>query len=89
MSDVISGMTGPQLIGLVAVFGGIVCATVIAVTGIVVPFFTAARRVEALSQLKRDLVGAGFSAEEIERIVQADSPSQLTVSQRSTERCRR
>lgn len=71
MSDVISSMTGPQLIGLVAVTGGLILGLVVSVTGIVVPFMTAARQTEAVCQLKRDLVAAGYSADDIERIVKA------------------
>ncbi len=77
MSDVISGMTGPQLIGLFAVTGGLILGLVVSVTGIIVPFLTAARQTEAVCQLKRDLVAAGYSAEDIERIVKAgaDAPT--------------
>lgn len=90
MEDVISGMTGPQLIGFVAVVGGLLCASVIAVTAIAVPLLTSARRVEALSQLKRDLVAAGFSADDIERIVRAGAetaqelPSRVRVGARAS-----
>ncbi|VTR95878.1 unnamed protein product [Gemmata massiliana] len=82
MSDVISGMTGAQLIGLVSVVGGLICTTVVAVTGIAIPFLTTARRTEAFSQLKRDLIANGYSADDIERIVKADPQSQSVVSQR-------
>ena len=71
MHDVISSMTGPELIGFVAVVGGLACATVIAVCGIVVPLASWTRRTEALAQLKRDLAAAGLSAQDIERIVVA------------------
>jgi hypothetical protein len=71
MDDVISGMTGPQLIGFVAVVGGLTCVLIISAVGIAVPFLTWTRRVEARIQLKRDLVSAGFSASDIERIVKA------------------
>ncbi|AMV24764.1 hypothetical protein VT84_10235 [Gemmata sp. SH-PL17] len=82
MSEVISGMTGAQLIGLVSVVGGLICTTVVVVTGIAIPFLTTARRTEALSQLKRDLIANGYSADDIERIVKADPQSQSVVSQR-------
>ncbi|MBY0461272.1 MAG: hypothetical protein K2V38_28440 [Gemmataceae bacterium] len=71
MGDVISNMTGPQLIGFVAVVGAYSLAALVMVTAIVVPFFAAARRTEALAQLKRDMVVSGFSAADIERVVQA------------------
>lgn len=71
MGDVISNMTGPELIGFVAVVGGIAGITLIVMTGIIVPLVTWARRTEANTQLKRDLASAGFSAQDIERVVQA------------------
>lgn len=78
MSDVIANMTGPQLIGLVAVSGGLILALVGTVAGIVVPFVSAARRAEALCQLKRELVAAGYSADDIERIVKAGADQAST-----------
>jgi hypothetical protein len=71
MSEVISSMTGPELIGFVAVVGGLICITLIVVTAITVPLVTWARRNEANAQLKRDLAAAGFTAEDIERVVVA------------------
>jgi hypothetical protein len=69
MSDVIANMTGPQLIGFVAVTGGLLFVTVTCVVGIVMPYLHAGRRLEAATKLKRDLVAAGYSADDIERIV--------------------
>lgn len=74
MCDVISGMTGPQLIGFVAVIGGLALGAVVAVTGIVVPYLASVRKAEAACQLKRDLAAAGFKADEIERVVRASPP---------------
>ena len=71
MDEVISGMTGPQLIGLVAVAGSLVSGTVPALAGIGFPCWLAARRAGELGRLKRDLVAAGFKADEIERVVKA------------------
>lgn len=67
MSDVVSGMSAPQFIALVAVVGGLL----VFLAAIAVPFLAWTRRVEALAQLKRDLAVAGYSADEIERIVLA------------------
>jgi hypothetical protein len=65
--DALFSLTGPQLIGFVAVIGGIL----VALTAVAVPFLAWTRRVESLNLLKRDLAAAGFSAEDIERIVRA------------------
>lgn len=71
MYDVIAGMTGPQLIGLVAVAGGLVSLTVVSVAGVLVPALAQARRAESLDRLKRDLVAAGYKPDEVERVVKA------------------
>jgi hypothetical protein len=67
MTDVFLSLTGPQLIGLVAVAGGLLVAP----AGVAAPFLSLTRRVESLNHLKRDLAAAGFSAEDIERVVRA------------------
>lgn len=79
MSDVLSGLTGPQFIAFVSVVGSLAFVTVASVVGIVVPYWSATRRAEAVCQLKRDLVAAGYPVEDIERIVKAgtDEPAQV------------
>jgi hypothetical protein len=67
MADVFLSMTGPQVVGLVAVVGGLL----VALAGVTMPFLTWTRRVESLNHLKRDLAAAGFSAGDIERVVRA------------------
>ena len=73
MDEVIRNMTGGQFIGFVAVVLGVLVVTVSSVTSIVAPAWRKARQVEAETQLKRDLVAAGFSADDIERVVRATS----------------
>jgi hypothetical protein len=80
MGEVISNMSGPELIGFVSVVGGLVCTTVIVVVAITVPLLTWARRVEATTQLKRDLAAAGYSASDIERVVRAGTEAAKTSS---------
>lgn len=78
MSEVISGLTGPQFIAFVSVVGSLAFVTVVSVVGIVVPYLSAARRAESVCQLKRDLVAAGYSAADIERVIKAgtEEPAQ-------------
>ncbi len=75
MDEVVCGMTGPQLIGFVAVAGALISGTVLALAGIGFPCWLAARRASELGQLKRDLIAAGFKADEIERVVKATPPT--------------
>jgi len=67
MTDVFPSLTGPQFIGFVAVVGGLL----VALAAVAVPLLSWTRRVESLNHLKRDLAAAGFSAEDIERVVRA------------------
>ncbi len=67
MADVFLNLIGPQFIGFVAAVGGLL----VPLAGVVMPFLFWTRRVESLNHLKRDLAAAGFSAEDIERIVRA------------------
>jgi hypothetical protein len=71
MDDLFHKLNGGQTIGLFAVVLGVVSGTVISVVATVAPQWRKVRQVEAESQLKRDLIAAGFTAEEIERVVQA------------------
>ncbi len=65
MQDILAKMDGGELIGLVAVVMG--CVT--GMSGIVGGVWYNARKVEAEAALKRDLLAAGMSADEIVRVV--------------------
>ena len=71
MDEVIRNLTGGQFIGLVAVVLGVLFVTLSSLASIIAPNWRKARQIEAESQLKRDLVAAGFSADDIERVVRA------------------
>ncbi len=71
MDEILRRLNGGQAIGLVAVVFGIVGLVIVTVTGIIVPLWQRVRLAEAETQLKRDLVAAGYSAVDIERIVAA------------------
>ena len=65
MNDFLSRFDGGQLIGLIAVVGGLLCG-IVAIIG----FFWHENRQTAL---KRDMVERGMSAEEIQAILWAGS----------------
>lgn len=71
MDEVIRGMTGGQFIGLMAVVLGVLFVTLTSLASIIAPNWRRARQLEAETQLKRDLLAAGFSADDIERVVRA------------------
>ena len=73
MDEVIRNMTGGQLIGLTAVVLGVLFVTVSSLASIIAPQWRMARQAEAEAQLKRDLAAAGFSADDIERVVRAST----------------
>jgi hypothetical protein len=76
MDEVIRSMSGGQFIGLVAVVLGVLFVTLSSLTSIIAPHWRKARQIEAEALLKRDLVAAGFSADDIERVVRATSSGQ-------------
>ncbi|HET6573478.1 MAG TPA: hypothetical protein VFG68_07745 [Fimbriiglobus sp.] len=71
MDEAIRNLTGGQFIGLVSVVLGVLFVTLSSLASIIAPNWRRARQVEAETQLKRDLVAAGFSADDIERVVRA------------------
>ena len=71
MDEVIRSMTGPQLTGFAAVVLGLVGGTLAAVAAIVAPHWKQVRQRETEAALKADLLRAGFTADEIERVVRA------------------
>lgn len=60
-------LTGGELIGLVAVIGGLL----VPLAAVVMPFHCWTRRVQALAELKREMVAAKYSAADIERVLAA------------------
>jgi hypothetical protein len=71
MDEVIRNMTGGQFIGFVSVILGVLFVTLTSLASIIAPNWRRARQVEAETLLKRDLVAAGFTADEIERVIRA------------------
>ncbi len=91
MDEVIRNMNGGQLIGFAAVVGGVGMAMICGLASIIAPNWRRARQVEAEAQLKRDLLAAGLSADEIERVVRATSvpsrPSRAELRYAARSRC--
>ncbi len=69
MYELFSRMEPAQLIGLVAVVGGLGCGLVAIVMGIGLEM----RRVELAAALKQDMLDRGMTAEEIRIVMEAGS----------------
>ncbi len=67
MSDVLTRMSPGELIGLVAVAGGLFCGLVAIVMGIGLEY----RRVELAAALKKDMLERGLTPEEIRTVMEA------------------
>lgn len=69
MQDVIARMNPGEFIGFVAMSGGLAVGLLISLAAIIGGYWSGARKAEYETALKRELVAAGLSAEDIERIV--------------------
>jgi hypothetical protein len=69
MSDFLSRFNGGELIGLVAVAGGLLCAIV----GILSGSWQKVRKAEIAAALKQDMLNRGMSAEDIRTVMEAGS----------------
>ena len=67
MSDFLSKFSAQDMIGLVAVFGGLL----IGITAIVASFWFKARKTEITAALKQDMLNRGMSADEIKTVLEA------------------
>lgn len=67
MSDLLDKLQGGQVLGFVAIVGGIVYL----IADTVARSWSRVRRVEAETALKRELLASGRTTDEIERIVKA------------------
>ena len=75
MDEPLRNLTGPETVGLVAIIMGSICVTLVAAVGILIPNWTSAKKTAAEFQLKRDMIAAGYSADDIERVIQTTVPS--------------
>ena len=73
MESALSRLDGSEFVGLVSTITTLVSLAIVLVTAIVAPKWRDVRRAESDAKLKHDLVAAGYSAEDIERVVQASA----------------
>lgn len=76
MSELLSRMDGGQLLGLVAIVGGLLLMAATAIAGIWAGVRHAdfqARQAEAETALKQDMISRGMSVDDIERVLTASS----------------
>jgi hypothetical protein len=69
MSEFLSKFNGGELIGLVAVAGGLLCGIV----GIISGNWQRVRKAEIAAALKQDMINRGMSADEIRTVMEAGS----------------
>jgi hypothetical protein len=69
MNDLLSKFEASELIGLVAVVGGLLIPLVCGTTAIITNYFHQIRQLE----LKRDMLNRGMSADEIQVVLEAGS----------------
>ena len=73
MSDLLHNLNGGQIIALFAITIGGVFLTATSLASIIAPHWRRAKQVEAETQLKREMLAAGYKADEIERVVRSSS----------------
>jgi hypothetical protein len=83
MGDLLSKFTSGELIGLVAVVGGLICGTV----WVIAYYWYEMRRTETDAALKQEMLGRGMSAEDIQTVLEAGS-GERPRSSRSRHVCR-
>lgn len=71
MTELLSGFNPGELIGLVAVTGGLLCGLVCGTTAIIMDHWHKIRQADILGSLKLDMLKRGMSAEEIHTVVEA------------------
>ena len=71
MEETFTKLDGDQFLGLVAIVAGIAAGVVVTLALVITPYWRRVRQTDAETQLKRDLVAAGFSADDVERVVRA------------------
>ncbi len=89
MEGVISRLDGGELLALVLSLTAILSLAAVMITGIVVPQWQKLRRAEGEQRLKHELVTAGYSADDIERIVRASASPTPRRSGEAVYACRR
>jgi hypothetical protein len=75
VTDLLSKFSSGEIIGLVAVAGGLLCGIICGTTAIIAGCWEKVRRVEMTAALKQDMLNRGMSADEIRTVVEAGSKS--------------
>jgi hypothetical protein len=75
MNEILSKVDGSELIGLVAVAGGLLCGILCGVTAIIAGAWEKVRLAEMVAALKQDMLNRGMSADEIRTVVETGSKS--------------
>ena len=77
MSELFEKLSGGQILGMIAIVSG----AVYLIIDTIAKHWGRVRRVEAEAALKRDLLAAGKSADEIERVVRASTGKSRPVAE--------
>jgi hypothetical protein len=75
MEAILSKFEPGELIGLVAVSGGLLVGLLCGLSGIIMGIWHNARQTEITASLKRDMLNRGMSAEEIRVVIEAGTHS--------------
>lgn len=76
LTEFLSRFDGGELIGVIALAGGMIVGTILGSMGILLGFYVQRqelRRAEILAALKQDMLNRGMSAEEICMVLEAGS----------------
>jgi hypothetical protein len=74
MSELLSKFDSGELIGLVAMTGGMALGLILGLAGILTYHFRRSRQLEMEAALKQDMLQRGLAAADIERVMRATSP---------------
>jgi hypothetical protein len=73
MTELLSRFEPGEIIGLLAVAGGLLIGLICGPTAIIADYWHKIRRVETEAALKQDMLSRGMSAEDIQTVIDAGS----------------
>lgn len=79
MDEPLRNLTGPETVGLVAIVVGSFSLALVIAISIIAPIWSGARKAAAEAQLKRDMIAAGYSADDIERVVRVTATNEAEL----------
>lgn len=74
MSELLSKFDSGELIGLIAMTGGMALGLILGLAGILTYHFRRSRQLELEAALKQDMLQRGLAAADIERVMRATTP---------------